>query len=82
MDMLTLSLPLEYSLENNYWTIHALQMNLNQIEREMKFQMLACNDSPILLSQRQCFVNTNIAYQLILAAFNLAPQSIDSNELS
>jgi hypothetical protein len=24
MDMLTLSLPLEYSLENNYWTIHAL----------------------------------------------------------
>jgi len=37
MDMLTLSMPLEYSLVNNYWTVHGMQLYLNHLERDIKY---------------------------------------------
>ena len=36
-DMQNLSLPLEYSLENNFWCAQALHMQLNFFEKEEKF---------------------------------------------
>jgi hypothetical protein len=41
MDMLTLSMPLEYSLVNNYWCVHGVQVHLNNMEREIRFNQLA-----------------------------------------
>ena len=35
-----MSLPLEYSLENNFWLVQALNMQLNYNEREMKFTQM------------------------------------------
>ena len=39
-DMQNLSLPLEYSLENNFWCAQALHMQLNFFEKEEKFNQL------------------------------------------
>ena len=40
MDILTLSMPLEYSLVNNYWMVHGIQLHLNHMEREIRYQQL------------------------------------------
>lgn len=37
LDSQFMSLPLEYSLENNFWLVQALNMQLNYFEREIRF---------------------------------------------
>lgn len=36
-DIQNLALPLECSLQNNYWCAQAIQMSLNHAEKEIKF---------------------------------------------
>jgi hypothetical protein len=68
-DILNFALPLECSIQNNYWCAQAIQMCLNHAEKEEKFQQLIQVNSPVLLSRRSTYLNVNIASQLILAAF-------------
>ena len=75
-----MSLPLEYSLENNFWLVQALNMQLNYYERETKFTQMDCMHSPILLSKRSLSLKKKIAAQLILAAFDVGPQSVQGSE--
>ena len=75
-----MSLPLEYSLENNFWLVQALNMQLNYHEREMKFTQMDQMHSPILLSKRSLSLKKKIAAQLILAAFDVGPQSVHCSE--
>ena len=75
-----MSLPLEYSLENNFWCAQALHMQLNFFENEEKFNQLLQSNSPVLLSRRSLFLSAKVASQLILAAFALGPQSIHGSD--
>ena len=76
LDSQFMSLPLEYSLENNFWLVQAIKMQLNYYERNIKFTQLDQVHSPILLSKRSLSLNKKIAAQLILAAFDVGPQSV------
>ena len=75
-----MSLPLEYSLENNFWLVQALNMQLNYYEREMKFTQFDQVHSPVLLSKRSLSLKRKVAAQLILAAFDVGPQSVHCSE--
>jgi len=79
-DLNNLSLPLEHSLIHNYWCIQSLQLQLNYHEKEEKFAQMIQANSATLLSRRSHFLNANIAQQLILAAFQLGPQSVHGSE--
>lgn len=56
-----MSLPLEYSLENNFWLVQALNMQLNFYQREIKFSQMDQVHSPILLSKRSLSLKKKIA---------------------
>ena len=77
-----MSLPLEYSLENNYWLAQALHMQLNYCQKEAKFAQMDLLHSPILLSNRSLSIKKSVAAQLILAAFDIGPQSVQASDNS
>ena len=79
-DIQNMSLPLEYSIENNFWCAQAFHMQLNFYEKEERFNQLLQNNSSILLSRRSLYLNAKIASQLILAAFALGPQSVHASD--
>lgn len=54
-------MPLEYSLENNYWLVLALNMQLNYNIKQIKFMHFDQVHSPILLSKRSLSLNKKIA---------------------
>lgn len=82
LDCQFMSMPLEYSLENNFWLVQALSMQLNHQIKEIKFQHFDQVHSPILLSKRSLSLNKKIAAQLILAAFSVGPQSVQGSDKS
>ena len=71
-----LSMPLEYSIEVNYYAALIMKHQINFYQKEERFNQLTQMNSPILLSRRSLFLNKKIASQLILAAFNIGPQSV------
>ena len=75
-----LSMPLESNLEYNFWTAQIIRMQINLFQREEKFTQLVHNNSPIMASRRSMFLNKKIASQLILAAFDVGPQSVQGSE--
>ena len=75
-DIQNFTLPLECSVQNNYWCAQAIQMSLNQAEKEIKFLQLVQAKSPVLLSRRASYFNVKIAPpSMLLAAFSLVPSS-------
>ena len=82
LDFQFMSMPLEYSLENNFWLVQALQRLINRSVKEVKFQQYCLVHSNILLSRRALSLNKKIAAQLILAAFDIGPQSVQGSERS
>ena len=77
-----MSMPLEYSIENNMWMVQAMYTLINRQVKDIKFQQYVCVHSPILLSKRALSLNKKIAAQLILAAFDIGPQSVQGSERS
>ena len=73
-------MPLESNLEYNFWTAQIIRMQINLFQREEKFTQLVHNNSPIMASRRSMFLNKKIASQLILAAFDVGPQSVQGSE--
>ncbi len=61
LDSQYMSMPLEYSLENNYWLVLALNMQLNYNIKQIKFMHFDQVHSPILLSKRSLSLNKKIA---------------------
>ena len=57
-------------------------MQLNYYERNIRFTQLDQVHSPILLSKRSLTLNKKIAAQLILAAFDVGPQSVQGSDKS
>lgn len=80
LDLRFLSLPLEYSLENNFWIIISLTMQIRHFECEEQFRQLVSENSEILLSRRSLCLNKKIASALILAAFDCGPQKIEFDD--
>lgn len=80
LDLRFLSLPLEYSLENNFWIVMTLTMQIRHFECEEQFSQLLTENSEILLSRRALCLNKKVAAALILAAFDCGPQKIDFSD--
>jgi len=51
-DMVTLSMPLEYSVVNNYWFVQSVKHHLRLLEKRAKFLQIQALKSCVLFSAR------------------------------